>query len=474
MIRNFLHRIFNRPSISRIPDSRYPANSLCVIPPARHGITHDHIQSSALKVTARLQEAGFAAYIVGGAVRDLLLGLKPKDFDVVTDATPEEVRGIFRRSRIIGRRFRLVHVMYGIETIEVSTFRGSADTSECDDDNPSSHTDEHGRLVRDNVFGSQEEDAVRRDFTINALFYDPASSEIHDYLGGYEDIQAKRLRIIGDPVSRYREDPVRMLRAIRLSAKLNIGIEATTAAPIRTLSGLLQHISSSRLFDEILKLLLSGHALACIMELRSHGLHHDLLPLLDAVLADASGKQFIISALEDTDARVRQEKPVSPGFLFAILLWYAVRSDWQARQLAGEKPAIALHQAIDEVLRAQRKKLAVPRRYDAVMQEIWMMQPRFLMRSGGKPFRLLEHPRFRAAYDFMLLRCAGGEADAELGVWWDAFQHAGPEQREAMLVKDDAAPGKRRRTRSRRKLPAAVTASGGEAVTSDPDQARLF
>lgn len=473
MIRNFLHRIFNRPVISRIPDSRCPADSLCVIPPDRHGITHGHIQSSALKVTARLQEAGFAAYIVGGAVRDLLLGLKPKDFDVVTDATPEEIRAIFRRSRIIGRRFRLVHVMYDIETIEVSTFRGSTGAGECDESNPSSHTDEHGQLVRDNVFGSQEEDAVRRDFTINALFYDPASREIHDYLGGYEDIQAKRLRIIGDPVVRYREDPVRMLRAIRLSAKLNIGIETATAAPIRTLSELLQHISSSRLFDEVLKLLLSGHALAGITELRSHGLHHDLLPLLDAALADASGKQFIISALEDTDARVRQEKPVSPGFLFAILLWHAVRSDWQARQLAGEKPAIALHQAIDGVLTAQRKKLAIPRRYDAVMHEIWMMQPRFLMRSGSKPFRLLEHPRFRAAYDFMLLRCAGGEAEPELGVWWNTFQHAGPDQREAMLVRD-ATPGKRRRSRGRRKSPDGIAVSGGEAVLPDPDQARLF
>lgn len=467
MIRNFLHRIFNRTEISRIPAPRYPADSLCIIPHTRHSIPHDHIHSSAIKVTARLQEAGFAAYIVGGAVRDLLLGLKPKDFDVVTDATPEEVRSLFRRSRIIGRRFRLVHVMCGIETIEVSTFRGSTDTGECDGPGRSSHTDEHGQLIRDNVFGSQEEDAVRRDFTINALFYDPARREIRDYLGGYEDIQAKRLRMIGDPVSRYREDPVRMLRAIRLSAKLDIRIEAGTAEPIPVLGELLQHIPPSRLFDEVLKLLLSGHALACIRELRSHNLHHDLLPMLDAALADASGERFITCGLEDTDVRMREEKPVSPGFLFAILLWHAVRSEWETRQAAGEKPALALHQAIDRVLAAQRKKLAVPRRYDAVMQEIWIMQPRFLMRSGGKPFRLLEHPRFRAAYDFMRLRCASGEADPELGAWWDTFQHAAPDQREAMLVKD-VTPAKRKRNRGRRKSPAGTAGPVGEGMPPDP------
>lgn len=463
MIRKLLRRVFRRgPPAS---SSSNLATGLRVIPRKQHGIVRDHISPCALKVTSGLQQAGYAAFVVGGAARDLLLGLEPKDYDVATDATPEQVRSVFRRSRIIGRRFRLVHVMCGAETVEVSTFRGDAAAGENDEPSRDKQADEHGRILRDNVFGSQEEDAVRRDFTVNALFYDPASEEIWDYLNGYADIKAKRLRIIGDPLQRYREDPVRMLRAVRLAAKLDMQLDAATAAPIGDMAPLLQNVPPSRLFDEMLKLLLSGHALACVVDLRARGLHHGLLPMLDVILEQPLGERFIMLALKNTDERVRQEKPVSPGFLFAALLWHEVLAAWNARQAKGEKAIPAMHQAMDDVLAVQDKKLAIPRRYDAIMKEIWVMQPRFPGRAGRRPFRLLEHPRFRAAYDFMLLRCESGEIDTELGKWWETFQHAGSEQREAMLLKDEA-PKKRRRSRGRGKSAAAAAEGMGGVVPS--------
>lgn len=450
MIRKLLRRVFSRHPSTSVSSSRASSIGAHVIPQKQHGITRDHINHCALKVTSGLQEAGYSAFIVGGAARDLLLGLEPKDYDVATNATPEEVRAIFRRSRIIGRRFRLVHVMCGAETVEVSTFRGSTSTDDDDGMMVNAHADEHGRLLRDNVFGSQEEDARRRDFTVNALFFNPVSEEIWDYLNGYDDIKAKRLRIIGDPLQRYREDPVRMLRAVRLAAKLDMQIDADTAAPIGDLAPLLQNVPPSRLFDEMLKLLLSGHAFTCVIDLRTRGLHHGLLPMLDVILEQPLGERFITLALKKTDERVHQEKPVSPGFLFAALLWHEVLAAWNIRQTAGEKLSPALHQAMSDVLAAQNKKLAIPRRYDAIMQEIWVMQPRFIGRSGRRPFRLLEHPRFRAAYDFMLLRCESGEVDMELGKWWEAFQRASSGEREAMLLKDETQK-KRRRSRGRQK-----------------------
>lgn len=466
MIRKLLHRVFNRKPAAPVPLSSSSSSGLRIISCRQHRITRDHISSCALKVTSELQEAGYAAFVVGGAARDVLLGLEPKDFDVATNATPEEVRSIFRRSRIIGRRFRLVHVMCGPETVEVSTFRGSIPLGEDNDGAPHVHADEHGRLLRDNVFGSQEEDARRRDFTVNALFFDPVKGEIWDYLDGYEDIEAKRLRIIGDPIQRYREDPVRMLRAVRLAAKLDMQIDAGTAAPIADLAPLLQNVPPSRLFDEMLKLLLSGHASACVLDLRRRGLHHGLLPMLDAILEQPLGERFIMLALENTDQRVREEKPVSPGFLFAALLWHEVLTAWDARQRTGEKVIPALHQAMSDVLAIQNKKLAIPHRYDAIMKEIWAMQPRFIGRSGRRPFRLLENPRFRAAYDFMLLRCESGELDRELGKWWEAFQRVDPREREAMLLKDDT-PGKRKRSRARKK-----PASAGEPALRNKGEIR--
>lgn len=468
MIRKLIERIFNRNTPAFGSSARTSSTKPHIITREQHGIARDHISSGALKVISGLQEAGYSAFIVGGAARDLVLGLEPKDFDVATNATPEEVRALFRRSRIIGRRFRLVHVMYGAETVEVSTFRGGTSGDESVESTDNVHTDEHGRILRDNVFGSQEEDARRRDFTVNALFFDPIHEEIWDYLNGYEDLKARRLRIIGDPVRRYREDPVRMLRVVRLAAKLGMEIDTDTAAPISELAPLLLHVPPSRLFDEMLKLLLSGHALACVSDLQKRGLHHGLLPMLDVIREQPLGERFITLALKNTDERVRQEKPVSPGFLFAALLWHEVLASWNAYQATGERPVPALHLAMNDVLAVQNKNLAIPRRYDAIMKEIWMIQPRFAYRSGSRPFRLLENPRFRAAYDFMLLRCESGEVDEELGKWWEAFQHATSREREAMLISDESQK-RRRRSRGRKKSGAAHKGESGSEASEKPE-----
>lgn len=441
MIRKLLDRVFKKGK-----SGRRKVQSFRAIPLEQHNVPRDRLSPCALKVTTTLKEAGFAAYVVGGAVRDLLLGVAPKDFDVATDATPEQVRGLFRRSRIIGRRFRLVHVMCGNETIEVSTFRGTGDVEDQDEDR---RADENGRILRDNVFGTQEQDAVRRDFTVNALYYDPASQEILDYCDGFRDAKAGVLRIIGDPEQRYREDPVRMLRVARFAAKLGFRIDEATRAPISRLATLLDNVPAARLFDEMLKLLLSGHAQRAVHQLRAEGLHHGMLPLLDVILEQPAGERFITLSLKNTDDRIKQGKPVSPGFLFACLLWHEVLAAWQRLQGEGAKMFPALHQAMDEVISAQRARLAIPRRFDANMKEIWSLQPRFEQRSGGRPFRLMEHPRFRAAYDFLALRCQSGETDAALASWWEEFQRGSEEERAAMLVPDTSEKRRRRRRKPR-------------------------
>ena len=300
-----------------------------------HPVRQDQVPRGARMVTEKLHEAGFKAFVVGGAVRDLLLGLTPKDFDIATDATPEQVKPLFRRAYIIGRRFRLVHVHVGAEVLEVSTFRAPQIAEES--------TDEHGRLLSDNVYGTQAEDAARRDFTINALYFDPISEEIWDYVGGVIDVRKRRLKLIGAPVTRFREDPVRMLRAIRLAAKVGVAIDPKTAAPIPKLASLIQNVPPARLFDEMQKLLLSGHAVETLQSLRAHGLSHGLLPLLDVILEQPLGPKFIEAALAGTDARVREGKAVSPAFLFATLLWHEVLQQWNAAKSRGEKPLPALH-----------------------------------------------------------------------------------------------------------------------------------
>ena len=451
-------RVTIRRLFSRLLSGKLKGGAPRIYGPSDHPIRRTQLSRGALEVTRKLHEAGFKAFVVGGAVRDLLLGIEPKDFDVATDARPEQVKPLFRRAFIIGRRFRLVHVHIGPETIEVSTFR-AAQTGE-------DATDEHGRLISDNVYGSQAEDASRRDFTINALYFDPASEEVWDYVGGVVDIRHRRLRLIGAPVTRLREDPVRMLRAVRLAAKLGVAIDRETAAPIPNLAPLMQNVPPARLFDEMQKLLLSGHAVETMKSLRAHGLSHGLLPLIDIVLEQPLGQRFVELALADTDLRVRENRGVSPAFLFATLLWHEVLATWNAAKAAGGRPMPALFVAMDDVLSKQAKKIAVPRRFEATIKEIWALQPRFEQRSGQRPYRLIEHPRFRAGWDFLDLRCRSGELEgerAQLAEWWDRFAHATPEAREAML-KPDTEPKKRTRARSRGRR----RRGEGEAVMPPP------
>jgi len=443
MITKFLGKVFS----GRLFKSRQPR----IVAFSVHGIARERISPCALKVTETLQKHDFTAFVVGGAVRDLIVGWQPKDFDVATSATPEEVRELFRRSRIIGRRFKIVHVMCGREMVEVSTYRGSVPA---DEDSDQRTSDEHGRILRDNVFGTQEQDAVRRDFTINALFYDPATQEIWDYHGGYDDLKKRRLRMIGNPEQRYREDPIRMLRAVRFAASRGMEIDQATREPIKSLALLLANVPPSRLFDEMLKLLLSGHAYECVMALRKEGLHHGLLPMLDVILEQPMGERFVMMALKNTDTRIKNEQSVSPAFLFASLLWHEVLAEWKKLESANVPPVPALYQAMEQVIEQQAVKLAIPRRYGGDMKEIWVLQPRFLQRSGRRPYRLLENPRFRAGYDFLLLRCASGEVDPAIGEWWTRFQHADEAERKALLTDEGEAPRRKRRRRRRTTGPA--------------------
>jgi poly(A) polymerase len=457
MIKKFLQKVFSKKIKSEVAINladNSQADAAKRIPVKVHKIDKSLISQAAFKTCDGLQKAGFKAFIVGGAVRDLLMNVKPKDFDIATNATPEEVNRVFRRSRIIGRRFRLVHVLWGNETIEVSTFRGHH-MSEGD-----AQTNDSGRIIRDNIFGSLVDDAARRDFTANALYYDPANEEVLDFHNGVADIKANVLRMIGDPLTRYQEDPVRMLRAVRLSAKLGLKIEATTQAPIAKNAALLQDVPPSRLFDEMLKLFLSGHAIESINALRAQHLHHGLLPLLDVVLEQPLGERFVMLALKNTDDRILAGKSSNPSFLFATLLWHEVLKAWESYQEQGHNLIPALHMAMSEIIDEQAKKLAIHNRFTATMKEIWGLQPRFEQRVGKRPFGILEHPRYRAAYDFLLLRCESGEIDAELGEWWTQFADANGEARAAMLLPDTAP--KKRRKRSRHK--AAGTAPSSESA----------
>ncbi len=454
MITRFLGRVFS--------GKLFKAARPKIIPFSAHGVSSNAISTCALRTIQTLQREKYAAFVVGGAVRDLLLGRNPKDFDVATNATPEQVRQLFRRSRVIGRRFRLVHVLCGPEMVEVSTFRGPNAVGEGEDRG----VDEHGRILRDNVFGSQEQDATRRDFSVNALFYDPVSQEIWDYHDGVADLRKGRLRMIGDAEQRYREDPIRMLRAVRFAASRGLEIEARSRAPIRRLAGLLSSVPPSRLLDEMLKLMLSGHAQQGVTQLRKEGLHHGVLPLLDVIMEQPLGERFIMLALKSTDERILAGKPVSPGFLFAALLWHEVLAAWKEYEGQGEHQIPALQKATERVLQVQREKLAITHRFSGDMMEIWAMQPRFLQRVGKRPWRLLEHMRFRAAYDFLRLRCESGELPREIGDWWSRFQYAGENERQQMLVRDGEAPARPRRRRRRRRGgggQAKVEGGGGQA-----------
>jgi len=427
----------------------------------QHGVSRKQISPNALRVLYRLHEAGYRACLVGGAVRDLLLGERPKDFDVATDALPEEVRKLFRNCRLIGRRFVLAHVMYGREVIEVATFRGS------DDDGSGARHVVDGRIVRDNVYGNIEQDAVRRDFTANALYYDIADFSVLDYLGGYEDVMARRLRLIGDPEARYREDPVRMLRAVRLAAKLGFSIDAAEVIP--KLAPLIAEAAPARLFEELMKLFMSGHAQESFAGLDRHGLLEVMLPPTYRALhqkADSADRRLVEAALMSTDRRVAEDKSVTPAFLLAALLWPAAQ-----REFAGvkadddEDPMRSWNEAAARVVREQTARIALPKRFALPMQELWAMQPRFRERRKRSVTRLLSHPRFRAAYDFLLLRAEVdpvARADAD---WWTEAQAQdpaavesgrrsaparAPDLAEADTVAEGAARKPRRRRRRRR------------------------
>ncbi|MFA7279177.1 MAG: polynucleotide adenylyltransferase PcnB [Sterolibacterium sp.] len=433
MIRKLLRRAIN---VLRRPPSP-PSSEPAAIARAHHGIRRETISPGARRTCETLQQSGFKAYVVGGAVRDLIAGIVPKDYDLATDATPDQVRSLFRRSRIIGRRFQIVHVMQGGETLEVSTFRAAHDAD--------TQKDEHGRVLRDNVWGSLAEDAARRDFTINALYYDPVAETVLDYHHGVADLKQKTLRMIGEPRARYREDPVRMLRAVRLSAKLGLSIDPAARTPIRDMAVLMENVPAARVFDEMLKLLFSGHAVECVKRLRDEGLHHGLLPLLDVILEQPMGEKFVMLALSGTDERVRQGKTTSPGFLFATLLWHEVLADWEARKNCGELFIPALFEAMDGVLNQQTDKLAITRRISGDIKDIWALQPRFEKRTGKSTLRLLEQARFRAGYDFLLLRAQSGEVPMELADWWTRFQEVDIDQRMAMLLPEKNGTRKRRR-----------------------------
>ncbi|WP_133501257.1 polynucleotide adenylyltransferase PcnB [Lysobacter terrigena] len=423
--------------------------ALTIIPRDAHNVSRRDISPNALRVLYRLRESGFGAYLVGGAVRDLLIGGHPKDFDVATDATPEQVRGLFRNCRLIGRRFRLAHVVFGREIIEVATFRANQPV----DDDVEAHEVE--QVVRDNIFGSIEEDAVRRDFTANALYYSIEDFSIRDYVGGFEDVQARVLKLIGDPERRYREDPVRMLRAVRLSAKLDFTIDAATAEPIPRLASLLREAAPARLFEECLKLFLSGHAVQSFLGLETHELLPVLFPEAAAALrSNRSGalRRMVLKGLADTDARVAADEPVSPSFLFALLMWPAYCRALARLQADGVNAPEAQQRAADRVTLHQMDVIALPRRFSLPMQEIWLLQTRFSQRQRRRVFRLLSHPRFRAAYDFLVLRLtASDEHRGDVEFWREAQHHPDAAVESAEAAAPDAETSERPRRRRRRR-----------------------
>jgi len=453
-----------------------------------HGIDPNLVDERAVNVVRTLQQAGFEAYIVGGAVRDLLLGLRPKDFDVATDATPEQVKGLFRRAFIIGRRFRIVHVVYGRgrdnEVIEVSTFRAYMDNAAAEAVSGNERTsknelagmkhavDASGRVLRDNVWGPQEEDAVRRDFTINAMYYDPETQIVVDYHNGIKDAKKRIIRMIGDPATRYREDPVRIIRAVRFSAKLRelgFKLEAKTAAPLIKSQELLADVPQSRLFDEMLKLLQTGHALASIAQLRDLGMERGIYPLLDVVVERAESV-FVQAALVDTDRRVGEGKPVAPSFLLACALWADVRDGWALRIQQRQHSHPALQDAIDDVFNARIGDVSGRGKLAGDMREIWMMQPRFEKRVGSAPFGLIDQPRFRAAFDFMRLRADAGEIDVVLSDWWQEFSMADDNLREDMVDQVREELQQRQRAPRVHKAPVAKEANSpaAESPSSEP------
>lgn len=380
------------------------------------------ISVHAIKTIQVLEENGFEAYLVGGAVRDLLFGIKPKDFDVVTNATPDQIHHLFRRSRLIGRRFKLVHVIYGREIIEVSTYRSQQkEILQAD-----------GSIVKDdNHYGTIEEDAVRRDFTINAMFYSPSNHKLVDFHDGLDDLNRGIIRIIGNAEQRYQEDPIRILRAFRVCAKLNMALNESSRAPIKKLVPLLHDIPHSRLFDEVIKFFLTGHALNSYRVMQDENIYSQFFLSPESELKDID--LFISNGLKNTDLRINQDKSCNPSFLFSFLLWHQVNVLWDRYKLELKHSIAGLNQAIDEVIEKQIQLFPIHKRFTITMKEIWRLQPRFENQSPKKIYRLLLHPRFRAAYDFMLLRCESNQLDKNIGIWWTSFIDADHHEKSLMV-----------------------------------------
>ncbi|MBL8315304.1 MAG: polynucleotide adenylyltransferase PcnB [Rubrivivax sp.] len=488
MIKKFIRRLLGQgaPDDSPPPPPVIPLGTRVEVPLAGHQIDPTLLDANAVRVVKTLQEAGYQAYVVGGAVRDLLVGMRPKDFDVATDATPEQVKALFRRAFIIGRRFRLVHVVFGRgrehEVIEVSTFRAYLDPAAADQvpgDQKSGRSemadkkhvvDASGRVLRDNVWGPQIEDAARRDFTINAMYYDPLTQTVVDYHGGLADVRARLLRMIGDPVTRYREDPVRIIRAVRFAAKLGFALEPATERPLRAMTALLANVPISRLFDEMVKLLQTGHALASIEQLRRYGLvgnGQGVFPVLEAALApqppNPARENFVRLALQDTDTRVAEGRAVAPSYMLACMLWHDVQERWSSLRQGGEAPFPALQQAVDAVFDARIGDISGRGKLAADMREIWLMQPRFERRTTATAQSLAAQPRFRAGYDFLRLRADCGELPVELADWWEDYHLGSDEEREALLQDVRAATP----PRARRSVPAQARPPG-EAEAGEP------
>ena len=510
MIKKLIHRLLGKSSGTDQPAEpelkATPLGQRVEISAAQHGIDPDLLDDHAVRVVSTLQGAGFEAYVVGGAVRDLLVGRRPKDFDVATNATPEQVKALFRRAFIIGRRFRIVHVVFGRgrehEVIEVSTFRallaaeaaeqveGNEKTSRAELAGKTHVVDASGRVLRDNVWGPQVEDAARRDFTVNAMYYDPVTRTVVDYHGGFADVRARVLRMIGDPLTRYREDPVRLLRVARFVAKLGFSVEPKTLKPVQAMAVSLAQVPGSRLFDEMVKLLQTGHAVASLEVLQRMGLIQGVFPVVEAALEGASQdprrKAFIDLALQDTDRRVGEGKPVAPSFLLACLLWHEVLGRWTTLKEAGESPFPALQQAIDAVFEARIGDISGRGKLAADMREIWQMQPRLERRTVSSAPGLIDQPRFRAGFDFLRLRADVDEVPQELAEWWEDYSLGTEDEREALLQALKASqtrrvPASRARSDGARpaSAPAAAPSTDGDAPsapeaddTESPDRRR--
>jgi len=435
---------------ARKSNRRAAGNKVIILSRGEHGISRNNIDKHALKVLYRLHKSGFHACLVGGAVRDLLLGIKPKDFDIATDATPEQVNKLFRNCRLIGRRFRLAHIHFGRLIIEVATFRAEHESSH------SGHQDESGRIVRDNVFGELADDVWRRDFTANALYYDISDFSVIDFVGGFEDIKQRRLHLIGDVETRYREDPVRMLRALRFSAKLDFDIDEESRTPIFTLGHLLQDIPAARLYEEVLKLFHSGHALRSFELLQEFDLLKYLFPeAARSIESDGSIVDMLTIAMNNTDERIRKDMRVTPAFLFAALLWHPVNSRVREMVDGGMPYSVAIQKVATRVLSQQSASVSIPKRFTTVMRDIWGLQTRFHYRAGKRAAAVLDHPKFRAGYDFLCIRAAAGEkiVDGDLEQdcqWWTELQKQNAEQQKNTLFsgKGKSRTGKPKRRRS--------------------------